>query len=119
MSHTLGVCDGVIKLRKEYQIKETILQGYRTCYKLLFNTNEEIYFLGDTNLNILDTSSSPLRNFINMMQSFALRPAISKPTRITELSSALIENIDNIFTNVDCLNFSSAIVYSDISDHLL
>ena len=43
-------------------------------------------------------------------------PVISRPARITSTSATLI---DNIFINCVQYNYKSAIVYSDISDHLV
>ena len=44
-----------------------------------------------------------------------LTPAVNKPTRICNSSATLI---DNVFTNFDNTDCKSAILYSDISDHL-
>ena len=43
-------------------------------------------------------------------------PTICQPTRITEFSATLI---DNIFVHSTKLDYNSVIVYSDISDHLV
>ena len=49
------------------------------------------------------------------MLSFGLFPVINKPSRITSTTETLI---DNIFTNYDLAECKSALLYSDISDHL-
>ena len=49
------------------------------------------------------------------MTSNSLYPLISKPTRITNSSATLI---DNIFTNNLEYNMVSGIFYVDLSDHL-
>ena len=49
------------------------------------------------------------------MTSNSLYPLISKPTRITNSSATLI---DNIFTNNLEYNMVSGIFYADLSDHL-
>src|SRR5579872_5826950 len=48
------------------------------------------------------------------MLSFGLLPCITKPSRVTETSESLI---DNIFPNLDPSACKSALVYHDISDH--
>ena len=51
---------------------------------------------------------------MNILQSNAFYPHINKPTRISNTSQTLI---DNIFSNV-YFNSTNGILYSDISDHL-
>ena len=87
----------------------------------LFNNNlqstqyEEIFLCGDYNLNLLDTeSNNSVSQFVNQMSSYSLLPVISRPTRITEQTSSLI---DNIFIKHPT-NFDSGLIISTISDHL-
>ena len=80
------------------------------------SNSSELYVCGDFNLDLLkingvDSSSSI---FYNTMSSLSLLPVISKPTRITDETGTLI---DNIFTN-NFLSFTSGILTSDTSDHL-
>ena len=71
---------------------------------------------GDFNLNLLKHSSHPPTDeFLNLLMSFNFLPTICHPTRITDFSETLI---DNIFVNCLKFNFHSAIVYTDISDRL-
>ena len=75
------------------------------------------YFLGDWNINILNSDShQPTGDFIELMYSHALFPNIVKPTRVTNSSATLI---DNIFSNTLSGNsrLFSGILYTDISDH--
>ena len=76
---------------------------------------DEIILTGDFNFDLLkyDENSSTL-NFLNSLTSLSLIPVISKPTRITDNSATLI---DNIFI-LNPINFISGIIISDISDHL-
>ena len=46
--------------------------------------------------------------------SHSFLPTVNKPTRITEYTATLI---DNIITNASLVNFISAINYADISEH--
>ena len=57
-----------------------------------------------------------LDNFIDTMYSNGLYPLIDKPTRITQQSATLI---DNIFTNdMNHDNIVCGLPVNDISDHL-
>ena len=70
---------------------------------------------GDFNLNMLNyIECNNTVKFMNIMNSASLIPVISKPSRITENSATLI---DNIFTNQP-LHFDSGLFTCDFSDHL-
>ena len=71
---------------------------------------------GDYNLNLLNSSSHPPTNdFIDINFSHSLFPSINKPTRISENSATLI---DNIFINASEIpNSKSGIFLWSISDH--
>ena len=70
--------------------------------------------MGDYNIDLLTTTQHNNLRFINILQSNAFYPHINKPTRISNTSQTLI---DNIFSNV-YFNSTNGILYSDISDHL-
>lgn len=81
-----------------------------------FAKNKSLFVAGDFNINLLELESNELIcNFLNIMMSAGLIPVINKPTRITSTSETLI---DNIFTNCEPSKCSSALIYSDVSDHL-
>ena len=69
---------------------------------------------GDYNIDILNASKHS-QTFVNILNSYALYPFIDKPTRISSVSSTLI---DNIVSNTEKRHVASGILYSDISDHL-
>ena len=71
---------------------------------------------GDYNLNLLNSSShSSTNDFIDTNFAHSLFPTINKPTRITENSATLI---DNIFVNAsEITNSKSGIFLWGISDH--
>src|ERR1700730_1015249 len=70
--------------------------------------------MGDFNFNILHHGShNPESTFLNVMLSYGFLPAITKPSRVTDLSATLL---DNIFTNFDVVKCKSALLYEDISD---
>ena len=71
---------------------------------------------GDCNLDLLKYNSNvPIGEFFNSMLSYSFVPTISKPTRITDTSATII---DNIFVNKTQYKICSAVIYSDISDHM-
>jgi len=70
--------------------------------------------MGDYNLDLLKYETHEL--FLNDLLSHSFLPTIYYPTRITDTTATLI---DNIFINGVNNKFDSAIVYSDVSDHLL
>jgi hypothetical protein len=74
------------------------------------------FIAGDFNLNLLNANNHAATNdFVNNMLSFNFVATISRPTRIANNSATLL---DNIFVNCGKYDYTSAIVYADISDHL-
>ena len=72
---------------------------------------------GDYNLDLLKAESHvPTGDFLNSLLSHSFLPMIRYPTRITETSATLL---DNIFINSMYHDIDSAILYTDISDHLV
>ena len=78
------------------------------------NNYDEIILNGDFNFDLFkqDENGVVLR-FLNSLSSVSLIPVITKPTRITDQTATLI---DNIFIS-NPVNFTSGIIISDISDH--
>jgi len=88
--------------------------------KLLSVVNSNRYLCciaGDFNIDLLKADThAPTADFTNCIFSHSFFPTINKPTRITEMSATLI---DNIFTNFSSnYNLIPSIICSDISDHL-
>ena len=73
--------------------------------------------MGDFNINLLNNETHHgTSSFLEIMFSNSYLPSINRPTRVTETSATLI---DNIFSNVIDYNNSpiNGILYTDISDH--
>ena len=90
-----------------------------TSLNMLSRENKLVYLLGDYNLNLLNVESHVLTSeFLEVMFSNHLFPLITRPTRITQHSATLI---DNIFTNNinDFEPSLNGILVTDISDHFL
>ena len=77
--------------------------------------NKTIFLLGDFNIDLIkNESDSNVSEYFNHLSSNHLLPHISIPTRITDRSKTLI---DNIFSNSIAENLSGNLTTS-ISDHL-
>ena len=71
---------------------------------------------GDFNLDLLKIDSHTMAdNFLNIMGSNFFQPYILQPTRITDHSATLIDNI--FFNSIEHFTISGNIVY-DLTDHL-
>ena len=65
--------------------------------EVINNNNKIVYICGDFNIDLIKGEThTGTKNFIDIMYGFGLFPLINKPSRITEFSQTLI---DNIFTN--------------------
>jgi hypothetical protein len=80
------------------------------------NENKCTYILGDFNTNIMNSDThGSTADFLELMFSNSMLPLISKPTRITNHTYSLI---DNIFHNdVPNNSFINGVLYTDITDH--
>ena len=57
-------------------------------------SNSNLFLLGDFNINISPTNrSTDAQNYLDMLLSDASCPLITKPTRVTASSSAIIDHI--------------------------
>ena len=82
----------------------------------LTRENKNIFLMGDFNINLLNCESKPDSNdFLHMLNSYLFLPYILQPTRITEKSATLI---DNMFANSYSMDAISGNLVLKISDHL-
>ena len=89
---------------------ERMLNTMDLAYK-----HHTILIAGDFNMDLLKSDTSPaIQEFTDLLSSHSFLPLISKPTRVTQSSTSLI---DNIFCNNFMQTISSCIIYNDISDH--
>ena len=80
---------------------------------ILSTENKHIYLMGDFNIDLLSATQTHGQRLKNLLYTYALHPHIDKPTRITNTSSTLI---DNIFSNNFSNETTNGILYYDISD---
>ena len=76
--------------------------------------NKSCFITGDFNINLLNYVHPSSQAFLDLIYSYSFLPLINKPTRITNTSATLI---DNLFTNV-LPSPKCGIILTDISDHL-
>ena len=82
--------------------------------RIASNEKKEFYIMGDYNIDLLkDDSDRPTHDYLDFIHSYCMIPSILKPTRITETSVTII---DNILTNCDD-EITTAILVTDITDH--
>ena len=75
-----------------------------------------VFLLGDFNIDILKHQvNKGTTSFLDTMYSIGLYPLVDRPTRISNHSFSLIENVFTIVTNH---KVTSVILVSDITDHL-
>ena len=78
-------------------------------------TNKQAFIMGDFNLNSLNYDShTPTFDFMNILFSNNFLPYITRPTRISNNSATII---DNIFTNLTNSKITSGNILTHISDH--
>ena len=98
--------------------KENITQFIDEIDQILLNLNHfksTILLAGDFNINLLNIHSRQVfRDYFECMISQNMVPSLTFPTRITDSSATLI---DNIFTNYNETDCSSGIIITNISDH--
>ena len=97
-------------------------QSFLGCYSSILcqlkKENPKTIIVGlDHNLDLLKSSQHTVTNeFIKSNLDFGLMPTITRPTRITQTSTTLIDNI--IVSQNLCGSFTNSVLINDISDHL-
>ena len=90
---------------------ERFSDTFSTC-----SNDKELYICGDFNIDLLKYKiHQNTSRFVDMIFSLGLFPLITKPSRITQHSHTLI---DNIITNNIQQKTNSGLLLNDISDHL-
>ena len=87
-----------------------------TTLNKIEHSNKLCSVMGDFNLDLLQMEShNDTDNFLNTPGSSFFFPQILQPTRITDHSATLIDNI--VFNSLEYFTISGNIVY-DLTDHL-
>jgi endonuclease/exonuclease/phosphatase family metal-dependent hydrolase len=80
--------------------------------------NKLCYLMGDFNIDLLKSESCDYSiRFLEQLYTSSYIPLVLRPTRITQHTATLI---DNIFTNeIEAIESSTnGLIFCDISDHL-
>ena len=78
---------------------------------------KEKYFTGDFNIGLLKYETIPkYQDFYTLVASNGLLPYITLPTRLTDTTMSII---DNIYTNTFKEDIFSGNIMIEIADHLL
>ena len=92
------------------------LSSLETSLSAISREKKQCFLIGDFNIDLLtSTPNQYVNNFTDLLTSFACTPLILNPTRITQGSATLI---DNIFTNNTNNVLRTGILVNDVSDHL-
>ena len=89
---------------------QNFMDNLNVCLQKIHREEKNCIIMGDFNLDLLKYDNhEDTNNFINTMSSFFFQPLILQPTRITNHSATLI---DNVFSNlVEHTQLSGNIVY--------
>ena len=95
----------------------SIFENYiNKCLTKLAKEKKDCYLAGDFNIDLLKyETSNKHRDFLNMMTSLGYLPLIMHPTRITEFTSTII---DNIYSNNLIDVSKSGNILMQFADHL-
>ena len=85
-------------------------------HKKLSHEYKETLIIGHVNINLLNYDDKNTASFLDAMFFYSYLPFLNTPTRVTDHSKTLI---DNIFYNKPMLNKAAGNISSVISDHLI
>ena len=108
----IGVC-----YRPPGQSVKAYLNHLKDMLSVVNSEHKECILLGDFNIDLMKLNTSSYSNeFLETFYAYSFLPMISKPTRITDKSMTLIDNIYSNYDDNVCT--FSGIMVTDISDHL-
>lgn len=126
-----NICETILLDISYRSCKYTIISLYRppsgdlnefnSALSLFLDSNMRTFkgntvIAGDFNIDLLKTEQhSDSNGFFDTMLLHGFVPTITRPSRITESSFTLI---DNIFVNCFSDSYSSGLIYENFSDHL-
>ena len=94
--HSKNLVVGCI-YRHPHNNHQNVFQYLESCFGKLAKENNEIYICGDFNYDLIKMETEhTIQNFFNLLCSHGFLPHIIQPTRLTENTTACI---DNIFSN--------------------
>ena len=94
------------------------LNSFESSIKGLDYGDTPCVIAGDFNINLLEVKQKPLfTEYLELMLSESLYPAIRLPTRITDTSATLIDHIHVKANGIDYNSDLGGVINSNISDH--
>ena len=114
-SNNRNIICGVIYRHPNRSLRLFLDDFYKKIDKI-HKEGKECVFMGDLNINLLCYDSHSLtEEFVNTLSSYSFQPHILQPTRLTNYSATLIDNI--FFNSLEYITHSRNILH-DLSDHL-
>lgn len=100
---------------------ETFLNDIDTYLGKLNYNNTVNVVVGDVNINLLDINSELVRKYLNTLAKYSFSSYINKPTRVTNISTSIL---DHIFINginkvKKQIIVTPVIIKTNITDHYL
>lgn len=95
-------------------IREFMVKFEDLLHTIIKGNNSKILICGDWNLNFLDTELINVKYLRNIFECFNLKEYIKKPTRITNNSETLL---DNVVSNIESDILICHSVFNGLSDH--
>lgn len=112
--HNKNIIVGII-YRPESVNPDDFHEELSRVLNIVNNETKSCYIMGDYNFDILKCNSDPkVTDFVNLIFSNGFFPTIDRPTRITETTATIL---DNILTNDLLANTISGALVTDLSDH--
>ena len=94
---------------------DTFVAHFSDVLGIISKERKHCILMGDFNLDLIKVdNNNQTKDFVHSLYTNAFYPTISKPTRVTEHSATLL---DNIITNITGYSIKSGVLYNDISDH--
>ena len=110
--NSMNVVVGVVY--RAHTVIDDFVSDIDSIFKVLNSEKKHIYVMGDFNIDLSKVDSHRLtHDYLEFIYSYSLMPTIYKPTRITESTATII---DNILTNTENI-IKSSILVTNISDH--
>ena len=107
---------GCIYRHPHYKNLDEFSEYLEEIFAKLNKEKKQIYIAGDFNIDLLQyEDNNKCRDFYNLVTSNGFLPLITQPTRFTDTTQTLI---DNIFTNTFDLDCESGNILIEFADHL-
>jgi hypothetical protein len=82
-----------------------------------FKKFSNLFWIGDLNINLLDSSCNDIDSYKTMLASNGLECLISEPTRVTEQSVTCIDHVYARVKDRSRVDVEPAVIDANISDH--